>query len=245
MSIRSLALSLLVLATWSPAAAVAAGQAMERFYPVRVSVGADGVPTAAEPVGEVMAALQAPLRAAALASSFTPATKAGVAVPSRTAVLVAVSYEKAGRGVAARVTRVIGGTMPIAPPRYPTDALRRGASARVWLRIAFDADGTRDEARTGVDRVEGTHRRGRSGEPGVVPYEKAFRDAALSALADWTHAPEEVDGQPVAIDVRVPITFCARDCRLPPIDPAPSVTPVDPGIRLAALHAPSGPGTGS
>lgn len=229
-----------------PALADGLDVATHRFYPVRVDVDASGAVTAVEPLGEVMDGLRPSLEAAARRAEFVPATKGGVPVPSRTAVLVSVAFAKAGRNVTAQVTGVSAGSaLPLAPPRYPRDALRRQASARVMLRIVFDASGRRDESLSGVERVDGPLKDVRPGRETKVPYEADFRAAALSALAAWTYTPDEVDGQPVAVDVRIPMTFCAGTRGCPEFAPVtePVVTPADASIRLAALRAVPSPAT--
>lgn len=242
MSIR-LSLAFLLLAAVVPAAAARGVDLTTHvMYPVRVDVDASGTVTAAEPMGDVIEALRPSLVAAARLAEFEPATKNGVPVPSRTAVVLTVSLKKHGRGLAAQVTNVSAGSaVPLAPPRYPRDALRAQQSARVVLRLVFDASGQRDESLSGVERVDGPLKEQRPGRPTTVPHEAEFRKAALASIAAWTYAPDEVDGQPVPVDIRIPMTFCAgvNGCpEFPAIDASqPVVTSTDASIRLAALRS--------
>jgi periplasmic protein TonB len=78
-------------------------------------------------------------------------------------------------------------------PRYPPEALRRGVSGEVLLRIEVDADG-RPHAMD-IVRSSGSRELDR---------------AALVAARGWRFRPALRDGRPVAATVQVPIQFDGR-----------------------------------
>lgn len=78
-------------------------------------------------------------------------------------------------------------------PRYPRDALRRGESGEVLLRVEVGANGVP----TTVDVVRGSGSR-------------SLDRAAQAAVRQWRFQPALRDGQPVTGEVRVPIAFEAR-----------------------------------
>lgn len=75
-------------------------------------------------------------------------------------------------------------------PRYPREALRRGAAGTVVLRVHVGTDGEPQA----VDLVQGSGWR-------------ELDRAAADAVRRWRFAPAMRDGQPVAASVQVPITF--------------------------------------
>jgi len=76
------------------------------------------------------------------------------------------------------------------PPRYPSDALRRGQQGTVLLRVHVDARGNPGD----IDIVSGSGSR-------------SLDRAAIEAVARWRFAPATRNGRPVAGSVQVPIAF--------------------------------------
>lgn len=79
------------------------------------------------------------------------------------------------------------------PPRYPRDALRRGESGEVLLRVEVDTNGRT----TAVDVARGSGSR-------------ELDRAAQAAVRGWRFRPAQRNGQAVAGEVRVPIAFEAQ-----------------------------------
>ena len=77
-------------------------------------------------------------------------------------------------------------------PRYPPDALRRGESGTVLLRVHVGADGVP----VAVDLVSSSRSR-------------ALDRAASDAVRRWRFRPAQRNGQPVDGVVQVPISFAA------------------------------------
>jgi protein TonB len=77
-------------------------------------------------------------------------------------------------------------------PGYPPDAFRRGESGTVLLRVHVGPDGIP----YAVDLVRSSHSR-------------SLDRAASDAVKRWRFRPAQRNGQPVAADVQVPITFNA------------------------------------
>jgi len=77
-------------------------------------------------------------------------------------------------------------------PRYPPEALRRGESGDVLLRVHVGPDGTP----VAVDLVRSSHSR-------------ALDRAASDAVKRWRFRPAQRDGQPVSGVVQIPISFSA------------------------------------
>ncbi|MDR6840609.1 energy transducer TonB [Pseudoxanthomonas sacheonensis] len=78
------------------------------------------------------------------------------------------------------------------PPRYPSEALRRGESGTVLVRVEVDANG----APAGVALVQ------RSGS-------RDLDRAAMEAVRKWRFMPAQRDGQAVAASLVIPIDFKA------------------------------------
>ncbi|MET0581022.1 MAG: energy transducer TonB [Pseudoxanthomonas sp.] len=79
-------------------------------------------------------------------------------------------------------------------PRYPSEALRRGESGTVLVRVEVDANG----APAGVALVQ------RSGS-------RDLDRAAMEAVRKWRFMPAQRDGQAVAASLVIPIDFKANE----------------------------------
>lgn len=105
----------------------------------------------------------------------------------------------AGVPAAAGVTLAPGGQpVPLSgqtpPPRYPSDALRRGESGTVLVRVEVDVNG----APAGVALVQ------RSGS-------RDLDRAAMEAVRKWRFMPAQRDGQAIASSLVIPIDFKADE----------------------------------
>jgi len=76
------------------------------------------------------------------------------------------------------------------PPRYPQEALRRNVGGTVRVRVTVASDGS-------VDRLELSEGSGN----------RYLDRAAMEAVRRWRFQPAMRDGQPVAAEVVVPISF--------------------------------------
>ncbi len=232
-----------------PVAAIGDDTPVTRYFPVRVAIDAAGSVTSAEPMRAVPDVLREPILAAARAAEFVPATKDGVPVASRTTVSVTMELTPQGENVTARVTAVTaGGGFTMAPPDYPREALRDGYSAVVMVLAAFGPDGQGDATASTIESIRTTG----GGGPGRVrrqaEMEAAFREAAVEAIAGWSHLPEEVEGQGVEFVLRVPVSFCAQGggcAKLKAEAGAESIAgTADTSVRLATLKNSTGAATG-
>jgi len=77
------------------------------------------------------------------------------------------------------------------PPEYPERAKRDGVSGTVYVKIHIDAQGAVTETRI---------------QEGVDGYPE-FGQAAEAALIQWKFQPAELDGEPVAVWVVIPVKF--------------------------------------
>lgn len=88
--------------------------------------------------------------------------------------------------------RTGAGIGKMVPPRYPIDAVSKGASGRVVVNVSFDADGKVTEAKADYSQ---------SNAPGILI------KAALDAAKSWTFQPERVGGHGVAGSTMLPTCF--------------------------------------
>lgn len=240
--IHRLLAALLLLSLAAPLCAIEA-PAVSRSYSFRVSVDEQGRVGMAEPAGELPAELAPALLGVVKKTAFEPARIDGRAVPSRTMVHVLVRFEGGYDEMRAVLVDVLdGGKLEkAAHPRYPRRALRADVGAEVWATLSFHADGSLDRKASQVDSValvgDGPPR-----EDGM--HQKSFEAVVTAAMKKWTLLPDEVNGKPIAMTVRVPTRFCpsslirVRGCgslwpRASLPDPSPE--PRDPGIQLAKI----------
>jgi hypothetical protein len=240
--------SLLLLSLALPAYATAredAPRTRTEYYSAYVSVDATGRVTGAEMLGDVPRAVRTLLQDTARKVEFEPARKGGVAVPSRTSLTLTMSLEQAGNGdYFARVESVGGGSVALDKRRrvpFPGIAAGAGYGAGVLALLSIQADGKVDMANSRIERVA----LARHGEPADDAARRAsFEKAVLRAVAKWTFAVEEVDGQPLATRVLVPVTFCPQaSCEGWPLDvsaPADArPAPQDANVQLAKPREPA------
>jgi len=226
------------------AAPLAANDAVSfsKAYSFRVSVDDQGRVTDAEPMTEIPAELLATVTKLVEGSAFEPARVDGRAVSSRTTVYVLMHFEGDSRHVrAVPVSVTNGGKLNhTALPRYPIAALRSGVGAQVWATLSFRADGSLDASAVQIDSVDVVRQERRQSNS---RHQASFEAAVVAAIAQWTLLPDEVDGHPIAMTVRVPTRFCPSSRKSPGCDdfwpeagqPDPSPEPSDTDVRVATI----------
>jgi hypothetical protein len=206
----------------------AAQEPVERSYPARVSITAEGTVGSVELAEGVPEAVAALARDAAGKLVFEPAAVQGVPVASKTTVLVRLRFSPAeGGGLSIGLVSITPTTTVLSQPLYPSDALRARLSALVWLNVGLRPDGTVDGSTTGIESVDARHANGRKVNRSKDA--QAFGDAALAAAAKWAADPVEVAGAAVATTMRVPVKFCM------PLD-SKACEPTDASVRLPRLE---------
>lgn len=123
---------------------------------------------------------------------MSPARTAFSRALSAAAVLAALALAGCERPVDSEA--LVPPTQPMArhtpPPEYPAELACYDVGGTVELIMEIGVDGMPQDVR--VERS--------SGQP-------ALDEAALAAVADWEFTPGTRGGQPVATDLRVPVTF--------------------------------------
>lgn len=244
--------SLLLLSLALPALAAtpaAAPRSKVEYYSAHVSVDARGRVTDAEMLGDVPKPIRTLLDQTARKVEFEPARKGGVAVPSRTSLTLKMRFEPDGNGdYLARLEGISGGSAAFDKRRrvpFPGIAAGAGYGAGVLALVSIRADGKVDMANSRIERVA-MARNGKAWEDEAR--RESFEKAVLRAVSRWTFAVEEVDGQPLATRVLVPVTFCPQaSCEGWPLDvsaPADArPTPQDADVQLARPRE-AAPGAG-
>lgn len=244
----SLRLASCLLLLISPLAAAANGESPPskvEYYSAYVSVDAAGRVTGAEMLGDVPRPIRNLLDDAARKVEFEPARKGGLAVPSRTSLTLKMRLEPAGNGdYLARMEGISGGSAAFDKRRrvpFPGIAASAGYGAGVLALLSIRADGKVDMANSRIERVA----LARNGEPSDDEARReSFEKAVLRAVAKWTFAVEEVDGQPLATRVLVPVSFCPQaSCADWPIDVSSAAdarpAPQDADVQLAKPREPA------
>ena len=145
--------------------------------------------------------LPAPLPADPGARSAVPAAEGEASTPAETPRIVERAPAPPPTPAPAAAARPTGSLAPGATPvpiempapRYPAQAARRGLGGTVRIRADVGIDGVP----TSVALVEGSGTR-------------ELDHAAMEAVRRWRFRPGQVDGQPVAGSVVVPIEFAMR-----------------------------------
>ena len=124
---------------------------------------------------------------------------------------------------------------------FPGIAASAGYGAGVLVRLSIGADGKVDMANSRIERVA----LARHGKPSDdAARRESFEKAVMRAVAKWTFAVEEVDGQPLATRVLVPVSFCPQaSCADWPIDVSSAAVarpaPQDADVQLAKPREPA------
>lgn len=195
-----LATALLALAPLAaPAAQVpetGAAPAGEQVHTFAIDLDSSGRVTALEPTAALPDALRAALESRIAEWIFQPTSRDGhPADTTRSYLRIAVA---ADGPVNDRLRILSASTGPafetLSQPEYPTSELRRGEGGVVVLQVEVDATG----AVTAVDFHGAKQRATRS-----------MANAARDAAWQWQFIPEQVDGNPIASTVLVPVCFMA------------------------------------
>lgn len=186
-----------------------------------VEVDVNGRAISIEPASKPALGLIDFLRPAVAKWEFEPGRIDGVAVATRTSVIVSLEARELGEDYELRIINARTGPRHDAtvPPRYPADALRRGEVGEVLVRVEVSAEGM--PTSVAVERSTAG---------------KRLESAALTAVKKWTFVPESVGGHPVPATVFTPVNFCIeRACR--PLPPSPDSDTTDDSPRLVGEPA--------
>ena len=170
---------------------------------------------------------------------FVPATRDGIAVPSRTHVMIrleGMDDGKGGLGLRIRSASTGASFRDMLPPLYPPGAFRSGREGRVLLVVDYDEDGKVVDVTT--EETQDIY----SGKMGG-PASTEFKRAAIKAARNWTIENETVAGRPKAGKSRIPVTFCLSDAcmQLPETEPDMprdgELVAIDPAVKLRSAVA--------
>jgi TonB family protein len=169
---------------------------------------------------------------------FVPATREGIAAPSRTHVHIRLGMDDGNGGLGIRIMSASTGlgARNMSPPRYPPNAMRGFREARVMLLVNYGEDGK--VASVKVEELKDIYR-GKLGGRGLAE----FKDAAVDAARNWSFQNEIVDGRPRAGQTRVPVTFCLTDACTRMSEAQPDkprdgeFAAIDPAVRLRSAVA--------
>lgn len=165
----------------------------EAVHTFQVDLDAQGRVTSIDPVDAIPDATRAALQAHIANWRFEP--RDGATQATRTYLRVATAGESSATSTPRIISASTGPAMThLTQPVYPTSELRRGEGGVVVLEVAVGADGRVHDVGFHGDRQQATR-----------SMAQAARDAALA----WQFTPEQVDGQPVASTVVVPVCFMA------------------------------------
>jgi hypothetical protein len=177
---------------------VQAAEKREQTYRVGADVDAQGHITATQVDSDVPASIAAVLASAVKQWQFVPAKFNGQPVPAHTfitAKLQALPNESGQFNV--RISFM--GNGPYLEhrdihPLYPRDAIRRLQSAFIILDATVQPDGHLTDMTA-------------SSKFANWPVLPSFKEAVLTDAKHWHVIPEQVDGQPVATHMRIPVNF--------------------------------------
>lgn len=175
-----------------------AAQVHEQTYEIGVDVDADGHITTTQVDVDVPADIAGVLASAVKQWEFVPASHDGHPVAAHTFIRAQLrTVPDTGGHDKLRLEFVGNGpsldkTNP--SPDYPLAAARAGQAAFVFLDATVQPDGSLTDMTV------------RSQFAGW-PLRPSFEHAVLTAAQHWHAAPEQVDGQPVATQMRIPVNF--------------------------------------
>lgn len=179
-----------------------ASQTREKIYVLGADVDANGHITATQADPDVPASIAAALASAVKQWQFVPATRQGVPVPAHTFIRTRLhALPKADGQYSLRVEFLANGPRfdsANAAPRYPRDAIQAREAGFVILDATVQPDGSLADMKV-ISRFQGW------------PLRPSFGHAVLVAAQQWHATPEQVDGQPVATHMRIPVNFTIQD----------------------------------
>lgn len=185
----------LLLACSAPALAATAHQ---RIYVVGADVDVHGRITATQVDADVPANVASVLAGAVKQWQFEPAVRDGDVVPAHTFVRAQLEVSPTTDGEDTLSIRFMGNGPKLdtgnASPRYPMDEARAHHQAFAVLDATVQPDGSLTDMAVGSRLPD-------------QPLRPAFEHAVLAAAKSWRAVPEQVDGQPVATKMRIPVDF--------------------------------------
>jgi len=177
---------------------VQAAEKREQTYSIGADVDAQGHVTATQVDPDVPASVATVLASAVRQWRFVPATRDGQPVPAHTFIRAKLQALPNTSGQYNLRISFVGNGPKIGreavQPRYPRDAIRARQSAFTVLAATVQPDGSLTDMNV-TSEYEGWPLR---------PY---FKAAVLAAAKQWHAVPEQVDGQPVATRMRIPVSF--------------------------------------
>ena len=229
---------------------------VEHYFLARVSVDAEGRVTDTELMKPVAEPLRTLVLDTAAGIAFEPATRGGIAVPSRTALNLGLRFIPQGEDLQVELVSVTGGSAAVLEtraPRFPMQMMREVRGMLALAELEVRPDGSVDLEASRVGRIE-FYRDLESLKRGGDRHAGSVRDALLEAMAEWRFLVEEVDGVAIGTRFPVPVTFCSAkrgaaggsaqvcaDWRRAVRAEFERPTPADPGIRLAQPRLPDAP----
>jgi TonB family protein len=167
-----------------------------------VEVDASGRAVSIEPADKPSRGLIKFLRPEIAQWEFEPGRIDGVAVATRTSVILSLEARKLDDDYSLRIVGATTGPRfdAATPPRYPENSLRLREVGEVLMRVEVSAEGRPKSV--AIERSNAGER---------------LEKAAMAAVKKWTFIPESVGGRPVPATVLAPVNFCIdRACnRLP------------------------------
>lgn len=135
---------------------------------------------------------------------FTPVLANGEPVPATLNLQLELAIEDAGDTMRLLLHSAQTNLHPVrvSAPRYPSRALRAGREGYAVVRVEIDASGRVSHA----ESIEASH--------------PDFAQAGIDAARHWRYEPLRSNGQPIASELLVPVSFSIRGGgrRQPPID---------------------------
>ncbi|MEO6102333.1 MAG: TonB family protein [Pseudoxanthomonas sp.] len=197
-------LSGFLLATSGPGhAAVAGKDVREAWLRASIVLDANGKLTSLEWIDAKPndRLVTTPLEAVVQDWEFEPGMLDGIPAVTETGLLLHVKLKKTNEGgIALEIDDARTGAISQsqAPPKYPIDQAKRGAQARVVMRIETDEAGNFASASV-MEYV---------GSSGASTSRKDFESAALKAVKTWNYRTGRVGSVGLRATLRVPISFC-------------------------------------
>jgi TonB family protein len=175
-----------------------AAERREQTYRVGADVDATGHVIATQIDRDVPASIAGVLATAVRKWQFVSATRNGQPVPAHTFIYSKLLVLPGANGQYS-LHIIYTGNGPKFDgagweARYPKDALQRRQAAFVFVTATVQPDGRPADITVESQFAE-------------WPVARSFKNAALKAARSWHFTPEQVDGQPVATQVRIPMSF--------------------------------------